>query len=79
MTVSFICAFEFGPGPIVWLYISEICNNKATSVGTVMNWFWTLTVSVLAPFLVDDWLPYGKTWFLFGSISVVVSDSLIII
>ena len=70
MTILFICAFEFGPGPIVWLYISEICNDKATSVGTVMNWFWTLTVSILSPFLINDWLTEGKTWLLFGSLSV---------
>ena len=56
MAVAFICAFEFGPGPIVWLYISEICNNKATSVGTVVNWFWTLLISVMAPFLLNNWL-----------------------
>lgn len=69
--IGFICAFEFGPGPIVWLYISEICNDKATSVGTVVNWFWTLVVSVLAPFLINDWLTDGKTWLLFGSLSIV--------
>lgn len=27
LTVAFIFGFEFGPGPIVWLYLSEICNN----------------------------------------------------
>lgn len=73
LTVSFICAFEFGPGPIVWLYISEVCNDKATSVGTVMNWLWTLIVSLTAPFLLNNWLPDGKTWLLFGSTSVLVS------
>lgn len=71
MTVAFICAFEFGPGPIVWLYISEICNDKATSVGTVMNWFWTLIVSILAPFLIEDWLADGKTWLMFSGISFI--------
>lgn len=75
LTVAFICAFEFGPGPIVWLYISEVCNNKATSVGTVVNWLWTLIVSLTAPYLIDDWLPDGKTWLLFGSLSVLVSPS----
>merc|ERR1712051_580505 len=71
MTILFICAFEFGPGPIVWLYISEICNDKATSVGTVMNWFWTLTVSTLSPFLINDWLTEGKTWLLFVGLSII--------
>lgn len=27
LVIGFICAFEFGPGPIVWLYNSEICND----------------------------------------------------
>lgn len=27
VTIAFICMFEFGPGPIAWLYISEVCNN----------------------------------------------------
>lgn len=71
MTVIFVCAFAAGPGPIVWLYISEICNDKATSVGTVANWFWTLIVGILSPYLLNDWLPNGKTWILIGSISTV--------
>lgn len=36
-----------------------------------MNWFWTLVVSVTASFLINDWLPYGRTWLLFASLSVV--------
>ena len=32
LTIAFIFGFEFGPGPIVWLYLSEICDDKATSV-----------------------------------------------
>ena len=47
LTVAFICGFEFGPGPIVWLYQSEICNNSATSVNTVVNWMWTLNASIV--------------------------------
>ena len=27
LVIGFIVAFEFGPGPIVWLYVSEICND----------------------------------------------------
>ena len=27
LVVAFIFGFEFGPGPIVWLYLSEICND----------------------------------------------------
>ena len=37
MVILFVCTFEFGPGPIVWIYISEICNDKAASVATTGN------------------------------------------
>ena len=77
LSILFICAFALGPGPIVWLYISEICNNKATSVATVTNWFWTLMVSILAPFLNDKWLLDGKTYILFGCLSIFVSAQLL--
>lgn len=73
MVVVFVCAFEFGPGPIVWLYISEICNDQATSVGIFINWVFTLSISLLAPFLLDDWLK-SYTWILFAVTSTFVSD-----
>ena len=72
MVVVFVCAFEFGPGPIVWLYISEICNDKATSVGIFINWVFTLTISLLAPFLLDDWC-HENTWLIFAGTSIAVS------
>lgn len=64
LVIAFICAFEFGPGPIVWLYNSEICNDKATSVNTVINWIWTLFMSIMTPYL-SQWLD-GYIWLLFG-------------
>jgi len=30
--VIFIVGFELGQGPIIFMYLSEICNDKATSV-----------------------------------------------
>jgi len=70
MVVAYVCVFEFGPGPIVWLYISEICNDKATSIGTMTNWGFTLIVSLLAPYLLEDWLK-EYTWLLFAGFSAV--------
>ena len=69
MTIAFIFGFEFGPGPVVWLYLSEICSNKATSVNTVVNWIWTLVISVSTPILfkhIEGW-----TWFIFGCTSIL--------
>lgn len=64
LVIAFIFGFEFGPGPIVWLYLSETCNDKATSVNTVMNWFWTLVISFITP-VMNDKLE-GWTWFIFA-------------
>lgn len=68
MVVAFVCFFEFGPGPIVWIYISEICNDKATSVGTMNNWVFTLLISLLSPYMLQDWLK-SYTFILFAAIS----------
>ena len=70
--VAFVFFFEFGPGPIVWLYISEICNDKATSVNTFINWVFTLTVSLTANTLLTS-CPKDWTWMLFAGISAAVS------
>ena len=69
LTVAFIFGFEFGPGPIVWLYLSEVCSNKATSVNTVVNWIWTLIVSTSTPFLFKA--IEGYTWLIFGCTAIV--------
>ena len=67
--VAFVLFFEFGPGPIVWLYISEICNDKATSVNTFINWVFTLAVSLGTNTLLTTW-PKDFTWMLFAIISL---------
>lgn len=41
-TILYIMAFEFGPGPIVWIYMSEVMNEKGVAVGTFLNWLFTL-------------------------------------
>lgn len=66
----FICFFEFGPGPIVWFHISEICNDKATSVGTVVNWLWTLVMAIFTSFFLNDWF-HETTWLIFFGFSVL--------
>ena len=48
----FICFFEFSSGPIVWLYMDEIMQDKAVSIGTFLNWFMSLVISISIPLLV---------------------------
>lgn len=47
----FIVSFEFGPGPIAWIYMSEVMNEKGVAVGTFINWFFTLFFAVAYPFV----------------------------
>ena len=69
LTVAFIFGFEFGPGPVVWLYLSEVCNGTATSLNTVVNWIWTLIVSITTPLLFNA--IEGYTWLIFGCTGVI--------
>jgi len=41
----FVLIFEFGPGPICWLYISEVTNEKGVAVATSLIWTTTLIYS----------------------------------
>jgi MFS family permease len=53
LTLIFISFFEFGPGPITWLYMSEIMHDKGVSIGTVMNWLVNLVISASIPSIID--------------------------
>ena len=41
--------FEFGPGPICWIYMSEIMNDKGVAVATSLNWTFCLIYTVVSP------------------------------
>lgn len=69
LSIMFIFGFECGPGPIAWLYLSEICNDKATSFNTVMNWIWTLVVSLGTTPLQNA--IKGYIWLIFGCIQII--------
>lgn len=43
--LAYSAAFEFGPGPIAWLYISEVTQDKASSIATALNWFTGATIA----------------------------------
>ena len=52
MLVLFIMVFEFTSGPITWLYMSEIMQDKATSFASAMNWAIVVIISGTIPYLV---------------------------
>uniref|UniRef100_A0A7S3IJ38 Hexose transporter 1 n=1 Tax=Strombidium inclinatum TaxID=197538 RepID=A0A7S3IJ38_9SPIT len=51
-TMLFIAFFEFSSGPITWLYMAEIMQDKAVSLATVLNWIINLIISVITPSLI---------------------------
>ena len=48
----FICFFEFSSGPITWLYMAEILQDKALSIGAFLNWFISLAISIAIPLII---------------------------
>lgn len=69
MTMLFVMAFEFGPGPVVWIYMSEIMNDKGVSIGTFLSWTFTLIIGLIVPSLMNS--IHGYTFILFGCISTL--------
>ena len=53
MCLLFIAVFEFGPGPIAWIYMSEVMNEKGVAMGTFINWFLTFLFAVCTPKLME--------------------------
>jgi Na+/melibiose symporter-like transporter len=52
LVLSFIAVFEFSSGPITWLYMAEIMQDKSVSMATVLNWLMNLVISIITPSLV---------------------------
>jgi hypothetical protein len=67
MTMLFVCCFEFAPGPIVWLYMGEICNDIGSSFASFMNWTFVLIISLFTPTLFASSLGNAGTFILFGA------------
>ena len=62
--LAYVASFEFGPGPVVWMYMSEIMNDKGVSIGTLLNWTFTLFIGLITPVMFK--LPGGWPFMIFG-------------
>lgn len=71
-TIAFVIVFEFGPGPIVWLYMSEIMNDKAVSVGAFTNWAFVLIVGAVTPTLFNSSIG-NYTFLIFAVFSAIAT------
>lgn len=71
MTMLYVCAFEFAPGPILWLYMGEILEDSAISVAVFLNWFFVMIVGLFTPTLMKpENLGNGGTFIMFGGFNV---------
>ena len=53
LILLYVVSFEFSLGPVVWLYIGEIANEKAMSVGASTNGFMAASVVYAFLFMVE--------------------------
>jgi len=65
----FVAAFEMSWGPITWLYLAEICNDKSMSIAMLANWTCGLLIGQLTPYLLNEWLQ-NYTFLLFFAFTV---------
>ena len=51
-TMLFIAFFEFSPGPLLFIYASEIMTDLGVSLALMINFLISLIVSIITPYLV---------------------------
>lgn len=67
----FVGAFEMSYGPILWLYLAEICTDQAIAMAVLANWTSSLIVGQLTPYMLsDDWLG-NYTFAVYGGLCAV--------
>jgi len=47
-TASFMTCFVFAPGPITWIYMSEVMSYKGVAVATTLNWSCELLIGIIS-------------------------------
>ena len=73
LVMGFLTCFEFSSGPITWLYMAEVMQDKAQSIATVMNWFVVLVIAIVTPYIVD-WAGDDHVGYIFlflGGVTVI--------
>jgi MFS family permease len=46
-SLVFVASFEFAPGPIPWLYMGEVVNDKGMTIAVFLNWLFTLIIGTV--------------------------------
>ena len=69
LVMIFIVGFEFGPGTLGWAYLGEICIPASMGLASLSNWFGTLVISLLFPFIDQKWWKPGYINLVFAGCS----------
>ena len=71
----FICAFEISSGPVTWVYLSEILQDKAYSLATAIIQIMSMLISGGLPFITnalnDNHQYYCFIWFTCGTLTAL--------
>lgn len=50
--LTFVAIFEFSSGPITWLYMSEIMEDKGTGIASALNWLMNCIIGAVTPYAI---------------------------
>ena len=50
--LMFVAIFEFSSGPITWLYMSEIMEDKGTGIASALNWLMNCIIGAVTPYAI---------------------------
>lgn len=48
----YILSFELSSGPITWLYMAEIMDDKGTGVASALNWLMNCIIGAVVPYAI---------------------------
>ena len=52
MILCYIFSYQFGAGPLPFVYITDTCYDAGMSFGTISHWLWMFTVTMVSPFMI---------------------------
>jgi hypothetical protein len=78
MVYLFAAAFQFGWGPVCWIYVSEIPSNRLrgfnVSISAATQWLFNLAVARATPVMLQTVGSNGYgTYFIYGSFCFIMS------
>lgn len=68
---TFVFAFEFGSGPVAWIYMAEVLHDKGMSLATVVNWVCTFTISSVTTLIIAE-LGEDNTGYFFVGLGFII-------